>query len=507
MNRRDFLRHAALAAALGAAAPLWGEDAPAAGRQFYFDDVHGNDGASGASPQQAWRSVAKFNATRFQPGDRIYFRRGGSFPGQLRPQGSGSAGRPIVVDAYGSGAPPHIHAYGKAPCSVYLHNVEYWTLRNLQVSNKGPQDQPNRAGVYVHHEDFGVARGIVLDRLYVHDVNGSPVKKRGGGAGILVNATGKRVATRYEGLAITGCSVVDTQRNGIAFLAAGSRQGGLGKGVVVRGNRVQRVPGDCILVAGCDGAVVERNTVSQCTALPPGEAAAGIWPFNCDNTLVQYNEVSGHQAHADGQGFDIDLACRNTVLQYNYSHDNVGGLALVCNLGGKNLGAGNTGSVVRYNVSINDALRAAGGALLRVTGPVEGSEIYNNLVIVPRRPSGPGQVVAFRADDWKGAPSGTAIHDNLILAEQTPGIAMQLDRSSRVAANTVYGAAGAPAPDTAALHFRGAAASRLDPRLLDKFRSYRPSLDEAVALVKQCFPGGKAAPDALALIQKAAGLG
>lgn len=67
--------------------------------------------------------------------------------------------------------------------------------------------------------------------------------------------------------------------------------------------------------------------------LPDTEAAAGIWPWSCDNTLVQFNEVSGHKAPWDAQGFDSDWNCRGTVIQYNYSHDNYGGLVLVCNDG------------------------------------------------------------------------------------------------------------------------------------------------------------------------------
>ena len=65
--------------------------------------------------------------------------------------------------------------------------------------------------------------------------------------------------------------------------------------------------------------------------LPMTEAAAGIWPWSCDNTTIQFNEVYGHKAPWDAQGFDADYNCNNTIIQYNYSHDNYGGLVLVCN--------------------------------------------------------------------------------------------------------------------------------------------------------------------------------
>lgn len=43
--------------------------------------------------------------------------------------------------------------------------------------------------------------------------------------------------------------------------------------------------------------MIEYNVMRDCPdMLPDTEAAAGIWPWSCDNTLVQFNEVSGHKA-------------------------------------------------------------------------------------------------------------------------------------------------------------------------------------------------------------------
>ena len=60
-------------------------------------------------------------------------------------------------------------------------------------------------------------------------------------------------------------------------------------------------------------------------------------------------------------GFDSDWNCRGTVIQYNYSHDNYGGLVLVCNDGtaDASFNVGNLGQlIVRYNVSIGDGVAA-----------------------------------------------------------------------------------------------------------------------------------------------------
>ncbi|MGN6481383.1 right-handed parallel beta-helix repeat-containing protein, partial [Luteibacter sp.] len=467
----------------------------ASGTTWYVDGSGGDDAHAGTSEAHAFRTLDRLNKQSFGPGDRILFKRGGDYPGAFLPKGSGSAGAPVVVDAYGQGALPHLHADGKAPSTLRLQNLEYWTVRNLAISNQGPQPAAKRTGVHLFHQDFGVAHGITLQGLHVHDVNGLPVKKDGGGSGILVEAKGKDKPTRYDGLMISDNILENTQRDGILFLAAGNRQGGLAKGIVVRGNRLTGVPGDGILVRGCDGALVEHNTISQCGPLPRGEAAAGIWPFDCDNTTVQYNEVSDHKAYADGQAYDSDFRCRNTLIQYNYSHDNVGGMALVCNDGRSGGDIGNTGTVVRFNVSINDALRKSDSASLRISGPVAGSQIYNNIIIIPEKPIAGAEVTVFKATSWKGVPSSTAIHDNIVVAPQSPGIDMQVATATKLGENRMFATAAGAARSQGVQ-----AASAADHAMLDRFRKDRPSLAQVNALVKACFADGKPVPNAMQLI-------
>ena len=97
--------------------------------------------------------------------------------------------------------------------------------------------------------------------------------------------------------------------------------------------------GDGIVPIGCDSALVEYNLMRRCSRLLPlGEAAAG-----------QFNEVSDHKAPWDGQGFDSDFNCTNTLIQYNYSHDNEGGFILICHPGNSNP-ADNIGNLGRKTI-------------------------------------------------------------------------------------------------------------------------------------------------------------
>ena len=72
---------------------------------FYIDSEKGGDTAEGTQETTAWKSLDKVNSATFIPGDRILFKRGGLWRGQLFPQ-SGSNGMRIVYGAYGTGEKP-----------------------------------------------------------------------------------------------------------------------------------------------------------------------------------------------------------------------------------------------------------------------------------------------------------------------------------------------------------------------------------------------------------------
>ena len=57
---------------------------------YYVDASIGNDTNSGKSPGNAWATLKNVNATLFKPGDKILFKSGTSYIGQLEPKGSGS---------------------------------------------------------------------------------------------------------------------------------------------------------------------------------------------------------------------------------------------------------------------------------------------------------------------------------------------------------------------------------------------------------------------------------
>lgn len=74
---------------------------------YYLDDAGGSDSNDGKTALTAWKTLEKLNAAVLQPGDKIHFKRGGVWRGQIKGR-SGSPDKPVVFAAYGSGNKPQI---------------------------------------------------------------------------------------------------------------------------------------------------------------------------------------------------------------------------------------------------------------------------------------------------------------------------------------------------------------------------------------------------------------
>jgi parallel beta-helix repeat protein len=97
----------------------------------YYISNSGNDNNSGTSQGAPFLSVNKLNTLALQPGDRILFKRGERFQGELRVIYSGNASNPITLDAYGTGSLPlisggeYINGWTSAGGSVYMASCSF----------------------------------------------------------------------------------------------------------------------------------------------------------------------------------------------------------------------------------------------------------------------------------------------------------------------------------------------------------------------------------------------
>ncbi|MEF2244810.1 CBM96 family carbohydrate-binding protein [Paenibacillus sp. IITD108] len=342
---------------------------PAAAGTYYVDSVAGDDSNDGLSEHTPWKTLDKVNAVQFQPGSMILFKRGSVWNGQFRPHGSGEAGRPIVVDAYGSGMQkPIINGNGishldtgnnVAEGAVHLYNVSYWEINNLEVTNEGPTDRyALRAGIMVVAGGAGFVEDVHIRNVYVHNVNsGADAAKFSGGIlfkGDTVDEKGNvtDIPSGFNNISVEDSHVKNVAIEGIRTKVHrnGGDTGNI-KGVnnIIRNNLIEDIYGDGVVLSEVSaGSVIENNIVRRHSNNTTSRNYAGLWLYQTNGVIIQYNEVSdGVNGYNDGEAFDFDIGATNNIYQYNYSNHNRGGFLLTMTSAG-------AGNIFRYNVSKND---------------------------------------------------------------------------------------------------------------------------------------------------------
>ena len=420
---------------------------------YYFDAANGDDFNIGTNPSKPFKSLAKLNELEIKAGDSILLKSGCIFTEKFYFSGKGEQDKPIVISKYGGEAMPHLKGDATHLEMMHIYNSEHIVIRDIEISNKGEKIRPRLSGLFVEIYNYGKANDIIIDNLFVHDIYGSLIKGEGhvhedagGGQAIMLrnfrDENTDSIPSYFDGLLIQNCLIKDSQRNGIIMWGNWIRKQWLPNlNVVIRNNVIDGVPGDGIVPTACDGALVEYNVMKNCPAtLPATEACDGIWPFSSDNTIIQYNIVSGHKSQTDGYGFDSDYNSKNSLFQFNLSYNNDGGFLLLCNSGGwpEDWSAGNQGTVVKYNISINDGIRKHivterktehYSPIIHITGPTLNSTIEKNIFYIYKKELPQMDKRLVHSDDWRGYADSTYFRNNYIFAEE-PTIAFDATEST-----------------------------------------------------------------------------
>lgn len=467
---------------------------------YYINPKGGNDTNNGRSREAAWASARPLQGKVLQPGDSVLFKGGTVLDDVVELCGRGTVNAPVIVDCYDAQDKACIAAPDSSRYAMLISNSDYVYVRNLELTNLGSVEMPGRTGIKVSCADYGVSHDIRLSGLYIHDVNGSLIKKRGGGAGILIETKGDKKPSAFDGMLVADCIVRRCQRNAIICNAPWDRSAPSWKpnrNVVVRGNLIEEVPGDGIVTIGCDGALIEYNIMRKCPATIPSahDSAAGFWPWSCDNTVIRFNEVCDLKAPWDAQAYDCDDNCIGTVIEYNYSHDCDGGLVLVCEDGDAS-GVGCQRSVIRNNVSVNDAVRPratrAGifAPTIHIAGPVSETTIEENLIFVGPKPEPFCHRNLITSDEYSGYASDTRFVRNVFVVAEPSSVNMTKSTGNVYTDNLVV---GAPVKDLPATHLSDlpditSGNGQPSPLLLEKIMQHRPIANGA-AVITTVDPG------------------
>ncbi|MBD2846995.1 right-handed parallel beta-helix repeat-containing protein [Paenibacillus sp. IB182496] len=376
--------------------------AEAAGTTYYVDDTGGDDANAGTSAGAAWQTLAKVNSVVFQPGDAILFKAGGVWSGALTPQGSGSEGSPITIDRYGDGDKPLL-AGGGVPATIHFYNQEQWEVRNLEITNDA-STPGQRRGIHVDGTSGGfsnptVYEHFVFEDLEIHDVRGDVSSDYAHNGGIIV--WGESWDYHVSDVTIRNNTIYSLDSVGVYLNGA---QRTYSTGLKVQNNVIYDIAADGAFILNTTDGLIEHNVVYDTHVRASGYHVP-LWVWGSKDAVIQYNEVYNTGPGGDAMAYDSDYNSDGTIIQYNYSHNNAGGMSLAVS-DGTNASNYNTNTVIRYNISQND-----GGAVFNFSGNPDNTTIYNNTVYLPSTSN--TKVVDYL--NWGGYASDTYYYNNLIV--------------------------------------------------------------------------------------------
>ncbi len=349
----------------------------------YFVSPGGRDNASGTSASAPWQSINRANQQTLRAGDRVLLHGNATHYGTLVLNANeiGTAKNPVAVGSYGGRATIN-SGNGRGIEVVDGANI---VIDNVNVVGSGMYSNKS-SGIWIHSSNSNkLMKNIRVSNV---DVSGY------GYYGLKMEAPNYN--SHYQDVRIEYSSFHDSLEGGIWINGtANNVHKNIYIGHVYAWNHpgngsTNKVTGNGIFVADVDGALIERSAAHDNGA--NGKAPVGIWTAGSNRVTIQYCESYNNKTAAatDGGGFDFDWDVTNSVMQYNYSHDNDGPGYLIA--GADHRSDNNT---IRYNISQNDARRNGHGAIY-LYGNASNIKVHNNSVYL----SSTGNSTSTAFDAW-----------------------------------------------------------------------------------------------------------
>lgn len=374
----------------------------------FFSSLANSNG--NGSYEKPYNSLTDLSKVKFEPGTHLYFERGSSFLGSLAINDvKGSVNSPVVITAYGKGERPKIDGNNLVGSGVlYISNCENIIVEELELFDSATTEN-DRRGVLItcdnneNSQEIITYKNITLNNLYVHDINGYCDAENSGMAMTSKITGGIHVWSndglgRVDNLKITNCQISNVSNVGLATWYHVVRKDNsvtikkvspydadfynyAHLNVHVDNNQINYIGKNAIFARHLYGGIIENNVIHD-TAIRCVSGNTIVTSY-VDGTIVQYNEGYRNMAsprpsdgkYQDGCMLDADLASKDTIWQYNYSHDNSFGLFLNCTYNNSNF---KDVATVRYNLSVNDK---GNKGVIYINYASNGIYVYNNTIV------------------------------------------------------------------------------------------------------------------------------
>jgi len=385
------------------------------------------------------RTIAKAQSLSYLPGDSINFRGGDTFTGCLSitptnvPSG-GLPSNPITVQSYGTGSATLTNdCTGDRTGLVTIDGVSGVIVNNLKIA-VSPSITLG-AGVLVQNSfSLNPVSTVIVQNSEITGAHTTGALAPDPTSEVLIlgwanhRKCGPLTNIQVLNNKLHGATPTSTDGNGITGTGCDSDTSHNISNTLYSGNEVYNVQNG-IVISGVDGGVAQFNLVHDVGANNVScGGPVGVWAWRSNNATIQFNEVHHVQplpsypggGACDWDAYDLDVGVTNSVVQYNYSHDNAGPCLLAYNA---EVWGNNT---FRYNICENDnTTLSTGNGLIFLMAPTgtggDGiARVYNNTIfnnVSSPTSSAPPACLDF---GFSGTfPAGTLVANNICINSGT----------------------------------------------------------------------------------------
>ncbi len=378
---------------------------------YYFSEL-GNDTTGNGTQSSPWQSIGKLNSLSLSASDSIYLRGGDTFTGGISftsNQAKDFSANPITLSSWGGAASATINSGSST--GLYVQNIGGFNISNLNFLGNGSTNNTAKGISFYLDKPSTRLNNLTLSNLAI-----SGYGKGGVEIGSWDGAYGYVPSGPTQGWNNVTLDGVNSHHNGEAGVFVWGQTRSSNTNVTIRNSTAAYNGGDGLLVANTNGALIERSVAHHNGQTQTGRV--GIWAYDSQYITIQHNESYAQKTTGttDGGGFDLDGGVTNSVVQYNYSHDNDGAGYLLAQYKAP-LGE-LSNNVIRFNISENDGKKNSYGAIMTWNGntgtgsnsfAMKDNAIYNNTVFVSAANSN-----AFK--HLSGTVSGITVRNNLFVS-------------------------------------------------------------------------------------------
>lgn len=373
--------------------------------EYYISKV-GNDAHDGLTHVSSWATLVPANQVKLSPGDRIFLEGGSTFAGPLLfdLEDHGTKETPILVTSYGEGRATINAGIG---AGIVAKNTAGIIISKINIIGRGQND--NRSdGISFYNN---LPKETKLERIEIDEVEISGFGSNG------ISIGGWNGENGFKDIRITRAMIHDNGMNGfITYAQQPYSHEHVYVGHVESFNNSgspnaspHPSSGTGIVLGG-----VKEGTIEWCVAHHNGwlgDAGIGIWTYDSTRIIIQRNEsFDNHTAGLhDGGGFALDGGVTDSVLQYNYSHDNDGAGYGLFQYRGAPPWSKNR---VQFNLSIDDGRKNGYGGIHVWNGGsgLSHADINENLIVM--RTSLEGTPSALTLD---AVAESFSVHNNMLM--------------------------------------------------------------------------------------------